>query len=104
MAEVRRYAPIDRYQQHFGQHTQAFGCNNEGDIVGSYTNASGQIHGFFFNGKTFSEFQAIGESQTPAFNVQGTFVNGMRVTRYRLIEGDVVQIGSSKLTFRRRRS
>src|SRR5437763_2051130 len=34
----------------------------------------------------------------------GTFVNGMRVTRYRLIEGDVVQIGSSRLTFRRSRS
>jgi len=34
----------------------------------------------------------------------GTFVNGMRVTRYRLLEGDVVQIGSSRLTFRRARS
>jgi pSer/pThr/pTyr-binding forkhead associated (FHA) protein len=30
----------------------------------------------------------------------GTFVNGMRVTRYRLLEGDTVQIGSSRLTFR----
>jgi len=30
----------------------------------------------------------------------GTFVNGMRITRYRLIEGDTVQIGSSHLTFR----
>jgi pSer/pThr/pTyr-binding forkhead associated (FHA) protein len=30
----------------------------------------------------------------------GTFVNGMRITRYRLLEGDVVQIGSSRLTFR----
>ena len=30
----------------------------------------------------------------------GTFVNGMRITRYRLIEGDTVQIGSSRLTFR----
>jgi pSer/pThr/pTyr-binding forkhead associated (FHA) protein len=30
----------------------------------------------------------------------GTFVNGMRITRYRLIEGDRVQIGSSSLTFR----
>jgi len=33
----------------------------------------------------------------------GTFVNGMRITRYALIEGDVVQIGSSRLTFRRSR-
>ncbi|HEX7737589.1 MAG TPA: FHA domain-containing protein [Ktedonobacteraceae bacterium] len=31
----------------------------------------------------------------------GTFVNGMRITRYRLIEGDVVQIGASQLKFRR---
>jgi len=30
----------------------------------------------------------------------GTLVNGRPVTRYRLSEGDVVQIGSSKLTFR----
>jgi pSer/pThr/pTyr-binding forkhead associated (FHA) protein len=33
----------------------------------------------------------------------GTFVNGMRITRYRLIEGDTVQIGSSHLTFRHTR-
>lgn len=32
----------------------------------------------------------------------GTFVNGLRITRYRLIEGDTVQIGSSYLTFRYR--
>lgn len=32
----------------------------------------------------------------------GTFVNGLRITRYRLIEGDTVQIGSSYLTFRHR--
>jgi pSer/pThr/pTyr-binding forkhead associated (FHA) protein len=31
----------------------------------------------------------------------GTFVNGMRITRYRLLEGDVVQVGSNRLTFRR---
>lgn len=30
----------------------------------------------------------------------GTFVNGLRITRYRLVEGDTVQIGSSRLTFR----
>jgi len=33
----------------------------------------------------------------------GTFVNGMRITRYRLIDGDVVQIGLNKLIFRRSR-
>src|SRR6266536_991857 len=31
----------------------------------------------------------------------GTYVNGMRITRYRLLEGDVVQIGSNRLTFQR---
>ena len=34
-------------------------------------------------------------------SVTGTFVNGLRITRYRLLEGDVVQIGSNRLTFRR---
>jgi len=33
----------------------------------------------------------------------GTFVNGLRITRYRLLEGDVVQIGMSRLTFKRSR-
>jgi pSer/pThr/pTyr-binding forkhead associated (FHA) protein len=31
----------------------------------------------------------------------GTFVNGLRITHYRLLEGDVVQVGSNSLTFRR---
>jgi len=31
----------------------------------------------------------------------GTFVNGMRITRYHLLEGDSVQIGLNRLTFRR---
>ena len=31
----------------------------------------------------------------------GTYVNGLRIARYRLLEGDVVQIGSNRLTFRR---
>src|SRR3989440_5757024 len=31
----------------------------------------------------------------------GTYVNGLRIARYRLLEGDVVQIGSNTLTFRR---
>lgn len=31
----------------------------------------------------------------------GTFVNGMPITRYHLLEGDVVQIGASKLVFKR---
>lgn len=32
----------------------------------------------------------------------GTFVNGVRITRSRLIEGDTVQIGASRLMFRRK--
>ncbi|HZU70594.1 MAG TPA: FHA domain-containing protein [Ktedonobacteraceae bacterium] len=31
----------------------------------------------------------------------GTFVNGMPITRYQLLEGDVVQIGTSRLVFKR---
>ena len=31
----------------------------------------------------------------------GTFVNGMRITRYHLLEGDVIQIGTNRLTLRR---
>jgi pSer/pThr/pTyr-binding forkhead associated (FHA) protein len=34
----------------------------------------------------------------------GTFVNNMAIQRYRLIEGDVIQIGASSFTFRRSRS
>jgi pSer/pThr/pTyr-binding forkhead associated (FHA) protein len=34
----------------------------------------------------------------------GTYVNGMRVIRYRLLEGDVVQIGRNSFTFRQGRS
>ncbi|HLI07725.1 MAG TPA: FHA domain-containing protein [Ktedonobacteraceae bacterium] len=34
----------------------------------------------------------------------GTFVNNMAIQRYRLIEGDVIQIGASCFTFRRSRS
>lgn len=34
----------------------------------------------------------------------GTFVNGLRITRYRLVEGDTIQIGSSRLTFQPRRA
>lgn len=34
----------------------------------------------------------------------GTYVNGMPISRYHLLEGDVVQIGSSRFTFRQKRS
>jgi pSer/pThr/pTyr-binding forkhead associated (FHA) protein len=31
----------------------------------------------------------------------GTYVNGMRIARYRLLEGDTIQIGMNKLIFKR---
>ncbi len=34
----------------------------------------------------------------------GTFVNNMAIQRYRMVEGDVIQIGGSVFTFRRPRS
>src|SRR5229473_2104677 len=37
-------------------------------------------------------------------SASGTFINGMRITRYRLLEGDALQIGSSRLIFRRSRA
>lgn len=34
----------------------------------------------------------------------GTYVNGMRINRYRLLEGDTIQIGTNQLVFRRTRA
>jgi hypothetical protein len=57
--------------------TSPFGCNDEGEIVGSFTDGNGNIHGFIFVGRRFFQFDALGSSQTPAFNVMGTFINGV---------------------------
>ncbi|HEY4045457.1 MAG TPA: hypothetical protein VGM27_01215 [Acidobacteriaceae bacterium] len=57
--------------------TSAFGCNNKGEIVGSFTDSSGNVHGFIFVRGRFFQFDAAGSSQTPAFNVMGTFINGV---------------------------
>jgi hypothetical protein len=57
--------------------TSPFGCNNEGEIVGSFTDANGGVHGFIFNRGTFSQFDAPGSSQNPAFGVAGTLINGV---------------------------
>src|SRR5258707_6558 len=49
----------------------------------------------------------IGQLQDGGYEIEdhrsatGTFVNGMPITRYQLLEGDVVQIGASRLAFRR---
>ena len=57
--------------------TSPFGCNDQGEIVGSFTDATGNVHGFIFLGKRFFQFDALGSSQTPAFGVMGTFINGV---------------------------
>jgi probable HAF family extracellular repeat protein len=64
--------------------TSAFGCNNEGEIVGSFTDSNGNIHGFIFAHGKFFQFDAPGSSQTPAFGVTGTFINGVND------QGDIV--------------
>jgi probable HAF family extracellular repeat protein len=57
--------------------TSPFGCNNEGEIVGSFTDSNGNIHGFIFADGRYLQFDATGSSQTPAFGVKGTFINGV---------------------------
>jgi hypothetical protein len=56
--------------------TQALGCSKN-FIVGSFVGARGATHGFIFNGTTFVKFNAPGSSQTPAFGVTGTIINGV---------------------------
>jgi probable HAF family extracellular repeat protein len=57
--------------------TSPFGCNDEGEIVGSFTDKQGNVHGFIFVNGKYSQFDAPGSSQTPAFGVMGTFINGV---------------------------
>jgi len=64
--------------------TSPFGCNNSGEIVGSFTDSSGNVHGFLSRNGRFSQFDAPGSSQTTAFGVMGTFINGVND------QGDIV--------------
>ena len=57
--------------------TSVFGCNNENQIVGSYTDVRGNVHGFILTGGQFHQYDAPGSSQTAAFGVSGTFLNGI---------------------------
>jgi probable HAF family extracellular repeat protein len=57
--------------------TSPFGCNDKGEIVGSFTDSNGNIHGFIFVNGRFFQFDAPGSSQTSAFGVMGTFINGV---------------------------
>jgi probable HAF family extracellular repeat protein len=57
--------------------TSPFGCNDDGEIVGSFTDTDGNVHGFLFVEGRFRQFDAPGSSQTAAFGVMGTFINGV---------------------------
>lgn len=57
--------------------TSPFGCTDQSEIVGSFTDGKGNIHGFIFVIDRFFQFDATGSSQTPAFGVMGTFINGV---------------------------
>jgi len=57
--------------------TSPFGCNDSGEIVGSFTDGAGNVHGFIFADGRVSQFDAPGSSQTAAFGVMGTFINGV---------------------------
>jgi probable HAF family extracellular repeat protein len=54
-----------------------FGCNDQGRVVGSFTDNQGNTHGFIFDTTDFHIYDAQGSSQTPAFGVKGTFINGV---------------------------
>ncbi|MGH6834808.1 MAG: hypothetical protein ACREC9_04490 [Methylocella sp.] len=56
--------------------TQALGCSND-FIVGSFVDSKGATHGFLFDGEDFDSFNAPGSSQTIAFGVAGTIINGV---------------------------
>ena len=64
--------------------TSPFGCNNSGNVVGSFTDANGNVHGFIFDRGLFIQFDAPGSSQTAAFGVMGTLINGINES------GDIV--------------
>ncbi|HXW71428.1 MAG TPA: hypothetical protein VEK34_08310 [Methylocella sp.] len=61
--------------------TQATGCNNEGIIVGNYTEPDGDVHGFLYDWRhnAFYKYIAPGESQTATSigGVKGTIINGI---------------------------
>jgi hypothetical protein len=56
--------------------TQVLGCNNSGELVGSFVDLKG-VHGFIAKNGAFTQFDAPGSSQVIAFAVQGTIINGV---------------------------
>ena len=75
---------------HFEKSTQVLGCSNR-FIVGSYVSPSNQTHGFLFDGRNFTKFDAPGSIQTPEFGVAGTIINGVND------KGDIVGFFSDGL-------
>jgi probable HAF family extracellular repeat protein len=59
------------------QSLSPFGCNDNGEVVGSFTANNGSVHGFVFDGKDWHRYNAAGSSQQAAFGVMGTFINGI---------------------------
>jgi hypothetical protein len=57
--------------------TSAFGCNDKGEVVGSFIGGQGNGHGVVFDATDWHQYDAAGSSQTPAFGVMGTFINGI---------------------------
>jgi hypothetical protein len=53
------------------------GCNDHGAVVGFFTANDHTVHGFVFDGTDWHQYDAAGSSQTPAFNVMGTTINGI---------------------------
>jgi hypothetical protein len=53
------------------------GCNDHGAVVGSFVANDGTVHGFVFDGADWHNYDAAGSSQTPAFGVMGTTINGI---------------------------
>jgi hypothetical protein len=56
--------------------TTPFGCNNNSEIVGTFTDGSG-AHGFLSAFGAYFQFDFPGSSQTAAFGVSGTIINGI---------------------------
>jgi hypothetical protein len=55
-----------------------FGCNDNGEVVGSFIANNGTVHGFVFDGTDWHQYDAAGSVQTPpAFTVMGTTINGI---------------------------
>jgi hypothetical protein len=59
------------------QSLSPLGCNDNGAVVGFFTAKDNTVHGFVFDGTDWHQYDAAGSSQTPAFKVMGTTINGI---------------------------